>query len=666
MRLPQAAVRLLSGVAMLSVAACDGELVVPEDLSPAMIVVSGDAQAGAPGEELPYPLLVRVMDTRAPNKGVRDQLVNFRVVSGGGSVWAGAAITDKDGYAADWWTLGMSGEQKVEVRAVLPDGEKVVYAEFTATFGVTLPPPSEDLDGDGYTVADGDCDDTDPTIHPGAEDRPDAAFIDSNCDGIDGDESRSRFVAPAGSDTETCGPRLNPCRTITKALQQAVAGGYRDVLVAGGDYPESVQLVNGVSIYGGYSADYSSRDPATHSSRVLGSGGMTVGSRAEPVVLLAGHLTVPLEVAEMQFLGRHAIGSLNRVGRNTYTVLITDIAPGVLTLARNVIVAGNGATGQPGTAGTAAAGSSAPAGGSGQNSAQFSTLCNSTSRGAGGTGAANSAAGTEGGNGGAGGTMDTSCDIFGLPSNGQATAGLNGAHAPLFQLGAFGTGGNGGAPCAAGVHGMNGRVQHGGTGSAAGAGFIMGGLWLAGAGNSGSTGSHGTGGGGGGGSGGCDSNPDSYGAGGGGGGAGGIAAPVPGTGGEGGGSSFAIFVLSAAPTLSDNTISRGAGGNGGGGGHGAAGQPGGLGGPGGAPTSGGPGGTGGRGGDGGASGPGSGGSGGMSAAIALVNSPSAVLSGNVFTGGVGGAPGAGGGWSFGPPAPAGVAGSVQGVFAPGS
>lgn len=42
-------------------------------------------------------------------------------------------------------------------------------------------PEEDDLDGDGYTVEEGDCDDTDASIHPSAID--DCNGIDDNCDG---------------------------------------------------------------------------------------------------------------------------------------------------------------------------------------------------------------------------------------------------------------------------------------------------------------------------------------------------------------------------------------------------------------------------------------------------------------------------------------------------
>jgi hypothetical protein len=101
-------------------------------------VVSGDAQSGLANTELPDPLVVQVLDTKGHR--VRDQIVNFRVVAGGGSVFAGTSLTNSDGIAMEWWTLGASGAQRVEVRAVDPTtGEKQVFATFNAT--IAAPPP---------------------------------------------------------------------------------------------------------------------------------------------------------------------------------------------------------------------------------------------------------------------------------------------------------------------------------------------------------------------------------------------------------------------------------------------------------------------------------------------------------------------------------------------
>lgn len=55
-------------------------------------------------------------------------------------------------------------------------------------------PSCPDLDGDGFTTCDGDCDDDDPSIHPGAHDVPDDG-IDQDCDGADATESDSLDLA---------------------------------------------------------------------------------------------------------------------------------------------------------------------------------------------------------------------------------------------------------------------------------------------------------------------------------------------------------------------------------------------------------------------------------------------------------------------------------------
>ena len=99
----------------------------------ALLIAGGNNQTGLAGAELPVPLKVRA--TRPNGTPISGIVVNFRVTSGGGSVYAGSAITNRDGYASDYWTLGpvTSVPQTLEVRAVTASGEKEVFGVFTAT-----------------------------------------------------------------------------------------------------------------------------------------------------------------------------------------------------------------------------------------------------------------------------------------------------------------------------------------------------------------------------------------------------------------------------------------------------------------------------------------------------------------------------------------------------
>ena len=106
-------------------------------------LVAGNNQTGFAGEELPDAAVVRVTDSAgAPVPG---QIINFKVTEGGGSVFAGAAISDASGMARERWTLGGVGglqpvPQKLEARAVdSQTGAAIVFATFEAT-AVARPP----------------------------------------------------------------------------------------------------------------------------------------------------------------------------------------------------------------------------------------------------------------------------------------------------------------------------------------------------------------------------------------------------------------------------------------------------------------------------------------------------------------------------------------------
>jgi hypothetical protein len=97
-------------------------------------IASGDQQTGEVAQPLPDPLVVRVRDQGG--RPVAGLVVNFVVVKGGGSVFAGSASTTAEGLAQEHWTLGQftRDSQQLEVRAVDGvTGEPHVYATFTAT-----------------------------------------------------------------------------------------------------------------------------------------------------------------------------------------------------------------------------------------------------------------------------------------------------------------------------------------------------------------------------------------------------------------------------------------------------------------------------------------------------------------------------------------------------
>jgi hypothetical protein len=122
----------------------------------ALIVVAGDQQVGTVGEELNAPLVVRVEDE--DGKPVKQQVVNFRVLSGGGSVFAGVALTNAKGEARERWTLGTipGQDQRVQARAIDAEtGEALVFADFEASARAGAPFSIIAAAGNGQTVAAG-------------------------------------------------------------------------------------------------------------------------------------------------------------------------------------------------------------------------------------------------------------------------------------------------------------------------------------------------------------------------------------------------------------------------------------------------------------------------------------------------------------------------------
>jgi hypothetical protein len=85
---------------------------------------------------------------------------------------------------------------------------------------------------------------------PSDTDDPDDGFVDSNCDGIDGEMTRGIFVSPAGANTGTCGQTyMTPCLTITYGIGRAAASGRTEVYVQAGTYNEVVVMSNAIDVW---------------------------------------------------------------------------------------------------------------------------------------------------------------------------------------------------------------------------------------------------------------------------------------------------------------------------------------------------------------------------------------------------------------------------------
>jgi hypothetical protein len=458
----------------------------------------------------------------------------------------------------------------------------------TPTPTTPTPPPVDprtvDSDGDGVTEANGDCRPGDASSYPGAADKPDAAYIDSNCDGIDGDKNGAIFVSSVGSDFST-GSISQPKLTVQAAVDAAkVAVPKKDVYVSGGVHAvgSGLQLATGVSIYGHYDGTTWARPS------VLG----TVLEGNPSAVSVEATTGVTIQQVDQRATAGGAHGTshygIRLAGSSSVTLEDVHVS------AAAGVPGADGHTGDPGTAGN-------------NGSPGAAAICASAFNvgGAGGYG-------PTGKNGGAGGYGSVSTSYAGSPGIGVGA-------------GAGGTSGGGPAAGANGANGTSGAVATDHPNA----------FWQTGNGESGMIGSSGAGGGGGaGGTGGMQSFISSYwyasGGGGGGGGAGG-APGSSGEGAEGGGGSFAAYVQggSTLTVSGTTTFDAAAGGAGGMPGVARAGGTGGSGGAGGAgatcsgfyssiiASAGQPGGHGGNGGAGGAA---SGANGGPSVAIALAGS----------------------------------------------
>lgn len=456
--------------------------------------------------------------------------------------------------------------------------------------------------------------------------QPGLPALDRNCDSVDGTVSSALFVWSLSASSQ--GTRAAPFRTITEAVRAFRPGVHSAIFVAQGTYVEQVVLLDGVSVYGGYSSDFAHRDVILFPTLI---------EAAEPTTATRGTVNAENLRARTVFAGFTVRGYdvISRpqpgdAAKNSYGVYVRN-SPG-LVIQNNHVVGGRGGDGAPALPGVAGSN-----GGQGRNGSPTrecnSPLCAGETQSGGDPGVNTVCPNGTVGNPGAG--SDPTKEPQAYPAGTiDGRGGGNGTYshsdpsqASLCKYDCIvpGAGLSGGAA----QNGQDGTAGQAGTACSSPFGALVSDDWGTSTGASGSNGTPGRGGGGGG-AGGCvrNENPATctvgrrvgdLGGSGGGGGAGGCGG-ARGTGAAGGGGSFAIFIVGPPPTIDGNLIDLGFGGVGGSGGAGGYGGLGGQGGRGGDNTTvawcAGQGGPGGRGGNGGAGSGGGGGCGGSVFGIA--------------------------------------------------
>ena len=135
-----------------------------------------------------------------------------------------------------------------------PDEPGCEYACFQSNGGVEI-----------CDETDNDCDGRVDEQTGMGDDLPDLDGLDTNCDGIDGDITQAIFVSQGGDDTASGDTPQTAVLTLTRAYQQAQTLGKSYILMTRNAHrmDATLALRSNISIYGGYSPDFTARGGRT-------------------------------------------------------------------------------------------------------------------------------------------------------------------------------------------------------------------------------------------------------------------------------------------------------------------------------------------------------------------------------------------------------------------
>ncbi len=210
----------------------------------------------------------------------------------------------------------------------------------------------------------GDCDegfldiDRNPAngceCEPRADDEPDAAGEDSNCDGVDGTAALSVFVSADRGDD--CTPTANipdpcpgvvpgtlqaPVRTLARALSLSAERGLRHIILEQGDYTRNTAFTfdRDLELHGGYRFDIVTRTWSRPVNPAMPTALRAGRVRGEPAVVVSADISLTLDALLIE---------APAAGEGQSAVAIRGDACAAIRLVRSIVVAGAGGNGTVG------------------------------------------------------------------------------------------------------------------------------------------------------------------------------------------------------------------------------------------------------------------------------------------------------------------------------
>lgn len=158
---------------------------------------------------------------------------------------------------------------------------------------------------------------------------------DADCDGVSDVLLDAVYVSKEGNDAAP-GTLAQPVYSIGKGMALAVPLS-RNVFVARGEYDEQVQLLPGVSVYGGYRLDFKDRDLLLFETRIVHTAG-----GGQPAVVADG-IHIPSSLSGFTVEGTNAVAS----SQGSTAVLIKD-SDASLFFSEIRVLSGNAKNGEDG------------------------------------------------------------------------------------------------------------------------------------------------------------------------------------------------------------------------------------------------------------------------------------------------------------------------------